>query len=244
MRVVSQQLKSFLRFSRACAGVLLITLLACAVATAQPRHQPNYQFDHWTTDDGLPQNAVNAILQTRDGYLWLATFDGLVRFDGRQFTVFNKSNMKGIGDNRFDHLLEDRYGALWAVTEKSWLVKYQAGVFTTYTPKEGLPPWTIVQIGEDEAGNFQIVSREGIAKWRDGRFITYPLKDILPASANAKWVAGNRLAWLVLSNLYLYTHGQLIAYSTQSGLPSLNLASVVEDQHGQGLCKVRGKYPE
>src|SRR5947208_5626417 len=41
------------------------------------------------TDDGLPQNAVNAILQTRDGYLWLATFDGLVRFDGLEFTVFS-----------------------------------------------------------------------------------------------------------------------------------------------------------
>src|SRR5215216_2158662 len=137
MRVVSRQLKRHMQFSCACAGFLLVGLLACAVATAQPR----YQFDHWTTDDGLPQNAVNAILQTRDGYLWLATFDGLVRFDGIRFTVFNKGNTKGIGGNRLDMLFEDRHGTLWAVTDENWLVKYQDGVFTTYTPKEGWPSW-------------------------------------------------------------------------------------------------------
>jgi ligand-binding sensor domain-containing protein len=60
-----------------------------------------YSFDHWTTDNGLPQNNVRDIVQTRDGYLWLATLDGLVRFDGVRFTVFNKSNSPGIITNRF-----------------------------------------------------------------------------------------------------------------------------------------------
>ena len=54
----------------------LFCLLACAIsprlATAQ------YRFDHWTADNGLPQNSVRDIVQTRDGYLWLATLDGLV----------------------------------------------------------------------------------------------------------------------------------------------------------------------
>jgi len=228
MRVVSYQLKRLIQLSNACAGVLLGGMLAGVVATAQPR----YQFDHWTTDDGLPQNGVNAILQTRDGYLWLATFDGLVRFDGLQFTVFNKGNTRGIGSNRFAWLYEDRHGALWSVTDEDWLVKYRAGVFTTYTPKEGLPLWSLVQIEEDEAGNFQLVSREGIAKWENGRFITYPLEELLPTSVRAEWVGGNRLAWLAARNLYWYAHGRLNIYSIESGLPSLNIISVVEDQHG------------
>src|SRR5690242_7069249 len=46
-----------------------------------------YYFDSWTTVNGLPQNSCNAILQTRDGYLWIATADGLVRYDGARFTV-------------------------------------------------------------------------------------------------------------------------------------------------------------
>ncbi len=227
MCAISSQRKRVIPFCSVFATILL-GLLTHAVASAQPR----YQFDHWTTDDGLPQNAVNAILQTRDGYLWLATFDGLVRFDGSQFTVFNKGNTKGIGANRFDLLFEDQHGDLWAMTEDSWLVKYHAGVFTTYTPNEGLPPWAIQQIEEDEEGNFQIVSREGIAKWKDGRFITSPLEEILPTSVGAKWVLGNRLAWLAAGNLYWYAHGRLTTYSIQSGLPSLNIISVGEDQHG------------
>ncbi len=228
MRSLSHQLKKFIQLSYAQAGVLLGGLLACTVASAQPK----YQFDHWTTDDGLPQNAVNAILQTRDGYLWLATYDGLVRFDGRQFTVFDKSNTRGIGGNRFAMLFEDRHGALWAVTDKNWLVKYQAGVFTTFTPNDGWPSWPVAQIEEDEAGNFQVVSRAGIAKWKDGRFTTYAIKDLLPALADANWIHGNKLAWLSADGLYWYAHGRLNTCSTQSGLPSHKVISVFEDQHG------------
>src|SRR5436189_4437528 len=72
-----------------------------------------YQFDVWNTDNGLPQNSVLSILQTRDGYLWLATSDGLVRYDGVRFTIFNKANAKGIKSNRFTTLFESRDGSLW-----------------------------------------------------------------------------------------------------------------------------------
>jgi ligand-binding sensor domain-containing protein len=75
------------------------------------------------------KNAVNAIRQTRDGYLWLATYDGLVRFDGLNFTVFNRGNTNGIGDNRFDMLFEDRQGILWAVTDENWLVKFEFDIW-------------------------------------------------------------------------------------------------------------------
>lgn len=66
-----------------------------------PTAAAQYRFDHWTTDEGLPHNAINSILQTRDGYLWLATSDGLARFDGVQFKVFNRGVTPGIETNRF-----------------------------------------------------------------------------------------------------------------------------------------------
>ena len=59
-----------------------------------------YGFDVWTTANGLPQNTVNGVAQTPDGYLWLATFDGLARFDGVRFTIFDKGNSKGIVSQR------------------------------------------------------------------------------------------------------------------------------------------------
>ncbi len=76
-----------------------------------------YLEKRWTTEDGLPQNSVNAIVQTRDGYLWLGTFGGLARFDGVKFTIFNSSNTPGLRSNRILSLFEDRAGRLWIGTE-------------------------------------------------------------------------------------------------------------------------------
>jgi len=74
---------------------ILIVLLACSICA-----RAQYRFDHWTADDGLPQNSVYGIVQTNDGYLWFTTFDGLVRFDGVNFAVFNRNNTKGLTGNR------------------------------------------------------------------------------------------------------------------------------------------------
>ena len=84
-----------------------------------------YHVDRWTTDNGLPQNTIRAIVQTRDGYLWLTTFDGLARFDGVRFTVFDKSNTPAITNNRFTALYEDRDGTLWAGADEGEIVAYR-----------------------------------------------------------------------------------------------------------------------
>jgi ligand-binding sensor domain-containing protein len=91
--------------SHRTTALCLLAALACAVpAGAQ------YHVDSWTTSEGLPQNSVQSILQTRDGYLWLTTFDGLVRFDGMRFTVFTRAGTPGIQSNRFTALYEDHAG--------------------------------------------------------------------------------------------------------------------------------------
>src|SRR5215469_5759385 len=67
-----------------------------------------YVHTSWRTEDGLPQNSVLSILQTRDGYLWLGTQEGLVRFNGNQFTVFSKGNTRAFKHNDIRALLQDR----------------------------------------------------------------------------------------------------------------------------------------
>jgi ligand-binding sensor domain-containing protein len=99
------------------ALVLAAAFWCSSVAWAQ------YAIDTWTTDRGLPQNSVLSIQQTPDGYLWFTTFDGLVRFDGVRFTVFNKGNSPGLTSNRFVHLVCARDGVLWAATEDGGLVR-------------------------------------------------------------------------------------------------------------------------
>ena len=128
-----------------CLPLAVVVLLA-STALAQ------YRFDHWTADNGLPQNSVRDIVQTRDGYLWLTTYDGLVRFDGVRFTVFNKSNTPGLASNRFFSLFEDRSGDLWASVETGQLVRRHQGRFTIHTQQDW-PNNVLPYLSDDGQGN-------------------------------------------------------------------------------------------
>jgi hypothetical protein len=124
-----------------------------------------FRLDHWTADNGLPQNCIRDIVQTRDGYLWLATHDGLVRFDGVRFTVFDKSNSPGIITNRFMRLYEDAQGDLWAATEYLGLTRLHQGRFVTYTTETGLPGNRIEVLGEDGYGNLMFFFGNHPFRW-------------------------------------------------------------------------------
>src|SRR5689334_14231734 len=88
--------------------VCLCWLLAvgCFSSTALAQ----YHVECWTTDNGLPYNRIHGLRQARDGYLWLTTPDGVARFDGVRFRVFNKSNTPSLTTNIFSShaLWEDR----------------------------------------------------------------------------------------------------------------------------------------
>ena len=91
--------------------------------------EPEFLVDTWQTEDGLPQNTIRCITQTRDGYLWLGTFDGLVRFDGIHFEVFTPNNDPGLPSGRILSLFEDRQGRLWIGTDGEGVVYLERGVF-------------------------------------------------------------------------------------------------------------------
>ena len=80
------------------SALLLPVTLCGGVAFGLDPHKAITQYAHhfWTSQDGLPHNSVRAMAQTTDGYMWLGTHAGLARFDGVQFTVFNRSNTKGL----------------------------------------------------------------------------------------------------------------------------------------------------
>ena len=158
-------------------GPPLVALLVvcCLVAGARcaPTASTPYRFDTWTADGGLPQNSVYAILQTRDGYLWFTTLDGLVRYDGVRFKVFDKSNTKGISSNRFSRLFEDGSGNLWAGTEDGGLTLYRGGEFRTYTTEDGLPGNSVISLQDEPGGQVLILTTAGSVRWKDGRFTAY-----------------------------------------------------------------------
>jgi signal transduction histidine kinase/ligand-binding sensor domain-containing protein len=155
-------------FARWIAFFAYLFLLPAGASPAQP-----YRFFSWTTENGLPQNSIQALLQTRDGYLWMSTLDGLVRFDGLRFQVFNRQNTPSLTTNGFSFfaLLEDRQGCLWAGTLTGGVVRYCNGSFTSFTTKDGLPNDTVVRIDEDDEGTVWIFTNPGLAKWQNGRLL-------------------------------------------------------------------------
>jgi signal transduction histidine kinase/ligand-binding sensor domain-containing protein len=147
-----------------CLLFLWLIVICCQITSAQ------YRFDSWTTDNGLPQNGVRSITQTPDGYLWLATLDGLVRFDGVKFTVFNKTNSKGIISNRFWHAKAFEDGSIWAATEAGDLIIYRNSEFTSY-PADKVPGVQIIGFEKDENGEILFNADPDRYYLRNGEFV-------------------------------------------------------------------------
>lgn len=154
--------------------VLLVAGLAsCTEVRALEPNRAILQFGRrvWQTDEGLPQNTVRSILQTRDGFLWLATDGGVARFDGVQFTVFNRRNTPQIHSNEIHSLDQDTRGVLWISTANG-LTYFDGTKWSVLTVQDGLPSNDISSVYEDRQGVIWIVTSNGLAKFTQGKIQT------------------------------------------------------------------------
>src|SRR5687768_11116705 len=154
----------------AATGLLAALLWSSSAFALDPKKAlTQYIYNKWEMEDGLPQNTVNTIIQTRDGYLWLGTHAGLVRFDGVRFTTFDKENTAIIKNSSVWALLEDRQGNLWIGTLDG-LIRLRDGEFSAYTTTEGLAHNSVYALSEDRQGNLWIGTGDGLSQLTDGKF--------------------------------------------------------------------------
>ena len=158
---------------------------------------------NWDLDDGLPSARIYAVARTSDGYLWLATHKGLARFDGIRFVVFDTSNTPGMKDDRTSCLLVDRRGDLWAGTSGGALLKRAGQVFQAQDLGAALPSRTASTMA---AGKVNAMTED---------------------SQGALWLA------IEGGGLLRFHNGQTVAFSTSSGLPSLDVRLVLCDAGGR-----------
>ena len=202
----------------ACAaGAWLFAAAGSALNPATPVSQ--YGLDVWDSDSGLPQNSVDAAVQTRDGYLWLGTQEGLVRFDGVRFTVFDSRNSAAMRDDWVKALCETRDGSLWVGTAAG-LLRWKDGGFTARQPVTIPGGAVVAALLESRDGSLWVASNVGVARIRGDRVTLYTEKDGLPD--------------LRVHSLAEDSEGRLWA-GTRSGLALFNASRFVPQSIGGGL---------
>jgi signal transduction histidine kinase/ligand-binding sensor domain-containing protein len=219
------------------ASAILAVLFAAwgGARSDPPKAITQYNHEVWRTEQGLPQDTVQAIVQTRDGYLWLGTEEGLARFDGVRFVVFDKRNTPALKSNTISALLEDKERNLWIGTNGGGLTRFSQGTFVTYTTKEGLSSDAVVALWEDHEGKLWIgTDGGGLSRFHNGRFEVYGTKDGL--SNDTVFAISEDES----GSLWIGTHGGLnrlqggrfINYKTTDGLPSDVVRSTYWDREG------------
>lgn len=131
---------------------------------------PPFTFRAWQKEQGLPQNSVRALAQTRDGYLWVGSDDGLARFDGVRFVSFG--TREGLRSGPVSVLFEDSRRTLWIGTAAGGLSRMDEGKFVNFTMRDGLPADSITALAEDNRHRLFVGTDGGLAVWQGGKFVT------------------------------------------------------------------------
>jgi len=152
--------------------------------------------ESWSARDGLPEDECSALLQTRDGYVWIATNSGLARFDGVRMRVFEPERTPGLRSGRIFNLLEARDGTLWFTTEDAGVGCVRAGRFVAFTPDSFLGGAQARRMLETPDGSIWFSTSRGLARWRAGtlarvapRELTEPTLVLADDRAGGVWVS-------------------------------------------------------
>jgi signal transduction histidine kinase/ligand-binding sensor domain-containing protein/CheY-like chemotaxis protein len=184
------------RFRRV-AGLLAAGVAAAASSAAQnlPVHLPAgapFVAQAWHTRNGLPQNSVADVLQTRDGFVWVGTFGGLCRFDGTTWTVHDTAAQARLGNNRVLSLWEDHDGTLWVGNDRGGITRVRGG---TFAPEPG---WSGRYVG-------------AIRRLGDGRLLASSEHDVMVLQPEGGWRPFANAAVPAVRDL-LEVRGRLLAF--------------------------------
>jgi ligand-binding sensor domain-containing protein/signal transduction histidine kinase len=193
-------LSAAMKTCRLIAVCLFAWLAACTCAFADGFSGYTERF--WQAPDGLPEQTVQAFAQTGDGFLWIGTTGGLLRFDGAHFTVFDRQNTPALRENSVFCLIVAKDGTLWAGTEGGGIVSYADGNFRSWPGVEGHTSDFVRVIKQDSDGTIWAGTDGGLLRLTGDRFSRVDGTASIPAlavhsifrdSAGRLWAGGSRL---------------------------------------------------
>jgi len=186
----------------------------------------------WHTEDGLPEETVQAFAQTPDHFLWIGTAGGLVRFDGAQFVVFNRENTPAIHENSIFSLAAAHDGSLWIGTEGGGLLRYRSGVFRSWSPKQGLTNGYVRAVIEDAQHDIWVGTDDGLFRVRGEVVSRMDGRNGLPLiSVHAIHEDRDRTLWVGGYHFFSIRDGKATEFSLPGGL-SDNVKSILQTRDG------------
>jgi signal transduction histidine kinase len=150
-------------------AAMVFAMSACAAALEPSTSLANYGRQAWAMENGLPQNTVQALAQTQDGFLWLGTEAGLVRFDGVEFQTYDRNSVPALPGSDIRCLLAAGDGALWVGTNAG-LTRWKDGSSKTFTALDGLPDNGILSL-DVKNGTLLVWTEQGPAQISGDRFV-------------------------------------------------------------------------
>jgi ligand-binding sensor domain-containing protein/signal transduction histidine kinase len=171
----------------------------------------------WRATDGLPSDSVTAILQTRDGFIWVGTDAGLVRFDGVKFTAV-KLNASTNNSVHITALCEDSKGYLWIGTQQNGLFEMAAGGIQHFTKEQKLLDDGVTSLAADNQGLVWVGSKAGLNLWDGKVFESFTVRDGLPdAYVSGVNVTRSGTVWITTHvGMCRFINGRIVPYAFQT----------------------------
>ena len=210
-----------------CGCWLSMGFLAFSARAVDSADAPNYFIRAWQAENGLPQNTVSSVVQTHDGYLWIGTYNGLARFDGVRFVVFDDKNAPELHDSRITSLFESNDGTLWIGHENGEITSFKGGKFQAVKISAAVSK--IHGIATDEVGDVWFLNDSGhLLRLRDGLVLS-------PQAGDSKFLSltrsSNGIIWVVRNGcLSALENGQLRI---------IQLGEPITNTYVQGVCPSR-----
>ena len=187
----------------------------------------------WSQRDGLPQEGVTAIAQTRDGYLWLGTNSGVARFDGLRFTVFD-DRTPGLLENEIRAMVAGPDGSLWIGILGGGVSRYRDGRFTAHTTRDGLSDDYVTSLAIDRQGVLWIGTEKGLSQYANGQFRSVAHADVPVDTVIALAADPVRGVWIGMRNggLGFYDGERFHRQSIPGLTPEINVRALSFDAGG------------
>jgi signal transduction histidine kinase/ligand-binding sensor domain-containing protein len=196
------------------AGPIVFAALLLLPDFRAPGSTNDWYARSWRSDEGLPDNDVSGIAQTADGFLWVGTKAGLVRFDGNRFDEFSVLNIKSVPSGGVRTLFLDKSGRLWLSMDRGIVVCVESTSAKVYSTEDGLPATQLQAFAEDADGGIWISygGRRTIACIKDDRVTLFGEGEGIPGGAS--WIAPDSKGELWLAkggHLSVFRKGKFVS---------------------------------